>query len=382
MKQKTKKQLKIAVYTDTFLPQVNGVVTHLVSLCNFLSKKHKVRVYAPKSKGKMTLKLDKRVKIVTLKSFSFPKYPEYKVSVPLSLTALKEFSEFNPDIVHVHSPFGIGWIGLNLSKLYGKPLVASFHTLFSDFTEYNPLKVFGKKAVEKISWTYSRIFYNLADLILVGSNETKKELKKHSFKKSIKVVSYGIGKEFFRKPKTKSKNSAVYFGRLGFEKNIDVVLKAFALACKKVPLTLSIIGSGPAEKSLKDLAKELGIQKKVKFNGYLFGNSLVKEIAKHSFYVSASTIETQGIATLEAMALGLPVIGADERAMKEAVMHGRNGFLFKAGDVKQLAEYMEKLASNAKLRKKFSKESKKLASKHERENCLQEIEEIYENALG
>jgi glycosyltransferase involved in cell wall biosynthesis len=426
--------MKIAIFTDTFYPKVDGIVTSILNFSKELAKKgHKIIIFAPRYKGEQTIKIHPNIKIYRCFSFSLLSYKEVKISIPPILKVIRKFKEFDPHIIHLHTPGTIGLLGILCSRLYEIPSIATYHTIVSEQITYlslkrltkldklieiikskrvrirlgngnyfsNKFKYFSKKEVirkiidlitfrgirnkqfnKRIVWKISCNFYNRCDLVIVPSKSIVKELRKHKFTKPIKVLSNGVDLKNFS-PKKNYRNGKVFkiihIGRVGFEKNIDVIIRSFNLLLKeKENVSLKIVGDGPATNSLKNLAKSLGLSHKIKFVGYMSGKKLVNEYKSGDVFVAASTMETQGLTILEAMSCGLPVIGVNKYAIPDLVKHNVNGYVAEPFDDKKIKEYMVKLIDNPHLLKKFGKKSVDIAKRHDLRKVVGELECLYE----
>jgi len=366
--------MKIAIFSDSYWPQINGVTISIDNFVEELEKKgHQVLIFAPKTKEKTETKFN----VFWIPSISLPTYKEYRISSFFSLEAEKKFKEFNPDIVHMHTPFSVGWIGLNLAKKFNKKSIGTYHTYLPDFLMYLPLPFIKETEIaKKTVWFYTKLFYNKCDLTTTPTDMSAKELEKNQIK-NVKVLPNGINFKMFNSVKC-SKNlkekKLVYFGRLSFEKNIEVLIDTVELLEKA---TLTVIGSGPALDSLKKKVKEKNLEKRVVFTGALKGEDLVKKVAESNVFVTAATMETQGLTIAEAMATGMPAVGADKMAVPETIKEGFNGFLFKPFDEKEAAEKVKKVFSSEKLYKKLSENAVETARKSSREKRTEKLEELY-----
>lgn len=364
--------MRIGFFTDTFLPQQNGVVTSLLSSGPELVKRgHEVLVFCPKT----NVNEYSGMAVRSYPSMSFGPYPEFKIAVPKGSSSLPKF-----DIVHTHSPFSLGVFGLRAAKKQGAPRVSTFHTLLSEYVRY--LSRFGKMPLGRLMWQYSRLYYNRCHGIIAPSNALKNVLVQRRIKKPIVVIPTGIDLNFFKPAKKEIARKELgigdgrvflVFGRLGFEKNIDDVLLAF----KDVDAKLIIAGSGPAEKKLENLSKKLGLQKKVSFMGYVPDDMKSLYYSATDALIIASTSETQGIVVMEAMACGTPVIGADSLAISEVVIDEKNGYLFEPRSVKHLSEILRSYEPSEKMRAHALRTGKTFSI----ERCVNELENYYMSFL-
>ncbi len=308
-------------------------------------------------------------------SVTFRPYPEFKIAVPRSSGSLPKL-----DIVHTHGPFSLGVFGLRVAKKQDVPPVSTFHTMLPEYVRY--LSRFGRMILRRITWGYCRFYYNRCHKIIAPSNALKKILLQHQINKSIAVVPTGINLDFFKpieKKKAKKKLGIdaeqvfLVLGRLGFEKNIDLVLQAF----KNVNAKLIIAGKGPAEQKLKNISKKLGLQKKVSFEGYVSEKLKPLYYSAADAFVIASTSETQAVVVAEAMACGTPVVGANSLAIPEIVTDGKNGFLFEPGDIEKLSEILQSYRASKKMETHALKTGKKFSV----EKCTDKLEKFYKSLL-
>jgi glycosyltransferase involved in cell wall biosynthesis len=170
-------------------------------------------------------------------------------------------------------------------------------------------------------------------------------------------------------------------GRISYEKNCDIVLNAFAIILKNIDATLDIIGDGPALNSLKAQAKDLHLENKVHFPGFIPHSALPGVYRNYDLFLTASTMETQGLVVLEAMAGGLPCIGVRSFALPELIHDGKNGFICDPYNHIEIAEKAILLLSDHRLYSIFSKQSIIIAKRHDIYKSAKELEAVYELAI-
>lgn len=382
-----KTKLKIAMFSDSFYPSIDGVVSSIATTAQELSKRgHRVTVFAPKPKDLSKVPKIVGFEVVWVRSVPLLSYSQYRVSPPFSLTAQKKFTEFVPDVVHCHTPFSLGWMGLTLGKKFKVPVVATYHTLLPDFLMYAPLPLINKtKFLKDFTWAYTNFFYNQCDLVTTPTKAMAKELGKH--KCPAIAISNPVQFSLFnryaktKKPDFKKEFRLVYFGRMSFEKNIEVLLEALKILVTdkktKIHAKLILIGDGPAKKSLHDIAKNLVLEKHVEFTGILRNEALAKKVASCHVMVTASTIETQGLTVLEGMAAGLPCVGTNYLGIPDAVKENKNGFLFPPFKSEIAGQKLEKIYRSAALYNKLSKKAVATAKPLSAQNVCLEWEKTY-----
>lgn len=427
--------MKIAIFTDTYLPDLNGVSSSINQYTRLLADDgHKILIFCPKC----GLYKDKRYPNITVKrypSITAPSYKDFRLALPIIWRTVYDLKLFKPDVVHAQTPLGIGWTGIWATKLLKLKNIQTYHTYIPEFLVYvNPKTIFGinkiqdyikssklasllskkdilesgykdsslkasfnkiaqeinkkpskktNKMNDRFGRSYTRLVYNRADLVLTPSMAMKKVLKKQGVEPKIEVMSNGINYDLFTKKTDFTINyQLVHIGRLGFEKSVDVIIKAFALAHQTNPrLKLDIYGDGPARKSLQLLAKKLRVNKSVKFFGPYDITKLAKSLHKYDCFVSASTIETQGIVILEAMASGLPVLGVTKLAVPEVVKDNQNGYLSRPFNEKDMAKNMLRIVESSKIIKRFSQKSLDIAKSHEIHTCKDKLVKIYQQVI-
>ena len=360
--------MKIAFFTETYHPQINGVVKVIDVYEKELEKRgHKVYIFAPKP-GKSNKK------VFRFRSLKFKPYPEYRISLP-SRRLMKKIKEIDPDIIHTHGPITAGLMALSVAKLFNKPIVVTYHTHLSEYTDY--LSKRAKKIGKKITRRYVRWFHNRADSITTPSKPIKKELRSYGIRKPIHVITTGLDIKI-KSQKIKKKNKIpiiLHVGRICKEKEIDIILKEFKKLGKG---KLIITSKGPDENRLKKLVKKLKI-KNVKFTGYISDRQRDKLYKTADVFVCASSTETQGLVALEAMAYGCPVIVRDARGFKDVVENNKNGLLFKKNT--DLNKKIQKMLNNENLRKKIIKNGYKTAKKFSIERTIDQAEKIYKKLI-
>ena len=360
--------MRIGFFTDTFLPQANGVVTSLLSFGPELVRRgHEVSVFCPKS----NVKEFKGMTVFSYPAVTFRAYPEFKIAVPQGRDRAPKL-----DIVHTHSPFTMGFFGWRVAKLQNIPRVSTFQTLLSEYVGY--VSRLGKIILKPVTWEFCRTFYNRHCRLIAPSKTLKKILQEHKIRKPIDIIPNGIDTDFFRPfEKTAARKKLgingekifLSLGRLGHEKNIDVVIRAF----ENLDAKLIIVGRGPATQKLKKLTRKLKLQKKVIFEGF------APEKLKPLYYsaadalIIASEFETQGLVVVEAMACGTPVIAANSGALPEIIYDEKNGYLFEPRNVKELTEKIKTF----KISKRMMKNAIQTSKNYSIEKCTDELEKFY-----
>lgn len=379
------KKLNIAFISDTFCPDVNGIVTYLRIISKALSDNgHHVTIYTHK-KAVNPFGSEENVKVVRLPAVGLPTYKGIYVCIPNPLKLRRSIILQNPDIIHVHSPPGpLSITALIIAKSRKIPVVATFHGFWDRYENYisffrmlGRIKIpFGGNFLQKLKakmlvqldnigagrlgnleikkrlvWSALRTMYNQCDAVIVPSRTSAMKVKSHGIYCLHVPHGVDIG-TFRRKTDYRRKNAILSVCRLGYEKKIDIVLRAFSLVIKLHPnVKLTVVGDGPARKSLIELAKTLGLEENVSFPGTVQRSDLQKYFDRHDFFVNASDSETFGYVIAEAMAAGLPILAVKAQGTEDMVKNGINGYLVEVDDIKALAQGMKKMLSGSNLKK-------------------------------
>ncbi|HEY3227754.1 MAG TPA: glycosyltransferase family 1 protein [Roseiflexaceae bacterium] len=331
--------MRIALIAETFLPDVNGVVTTLCRLLEYLRDHgHEALLFAPH--GSPTSYAG--AEVVPLRGVPLPLYPELKLTPPQpGITA--HLHDFRPDLLHLAGTFVLGPIGCTVGRQLGLPLVASYHTDFPAYSAYYGLGPFGM-----LVYRYLRWFHNRCTLTLCPSSATLADLRSHGFRR-LRLWGRGVDIECFH-PRHRSRawresvgvqpgeRLLLYVGRLAAEKRLDLLVQAL-YGLERTRLVL--VGDGPARAALERAFAGLPVA----FTGYLHGETLSTAYASADLFVFPSDSETFGQAIQEAMASGLPVVGARAGGALDLVREGVTGAFFAPGSAVELHVRLRELLS-------------------------------------
>lgn len=343
--------MKIAIFTDTFYPDINGVAQTLKRLTNYLAEqKITYKVFAPTS----IVEEDLSCPIHRFKSLPFFLYPECRLAFPNLLEIKSIVQDFSPDLIHVATPFSIGLCGVYLAKKLNIPLVGSYHTNFDRYLQY-----YGMPYLSKITWKYMHWFHQPCEKLFVPSIDTYQQLKQHGFT-NLEIFPRGVDCKLFHPHydtaavkslySSQGKYLLTYVGRLAPEKDLETLLAV----AKSIPAELNekiqwlIIGDGPLREKLETQAPN-----NVIFTGYLDGKYLAQAYSASDLFVFPSSTETFGNVVLEALASGIPVIGANSGGVKNIIKSGEIGILCTPGNVEEFTKAIIHLINNSPLRKQM-----------------------------
>jgi 1,2-diacylglycerol 3-alpha-glucosyltransferase len=360
--------MKVAFFTDTYYPQTNGVVKS-IDICSkkLRERGHEVHIFCPEGAKK-----DKYTH--TVPASRFRNYPEYRVGMP-NMSIIEEVRKIRPDVIHVHSPFTVGLMGMSIARILGIPTVSTYHTMISEYLSYA-----GSSAFKDVADSYSKFFFGRSSVIIVPSGPIEKMFKGYRLKRPIRVLptplEIGIVK---RKDRGNKAFTILHVGRLCAEKRIDFVLRAFENFRNITDSKLIITSDGPDRKRLEGACKSLGIEDDVTFTGYVSDRELIRLYSTADAFVSASDTETQGLVVLEAMACGCPVVVRNALGFKDFVEDRRNGMLF--GTEEELIGGLEALREDQTLRRRIVAGGDSTVKKFDASKYAESIESIYKESI-
>jgi 1,2-diacylglycerol 3-alpha-glucosyltransferase len=388
--------MHIAFFTDTFFPQVNGVAKVVETLADgFAERGHEVTICTTSSKehpvtlpGKLRKAPNPR--IIRYASATLPTYKELRVTVPTVLGSLWWLEQSRPDIIHVHTPFGMGWEAVAVSKMYGIPLIGTLHTFLVEYARHH---VPYSKAFTPITNRIEPTFYNRCKLITSPSRALADELTQRKIKRPIIILQNPTDIEQFavtpamrtsarKKYGLEEKDRALlYLGRLSTEKNLSTLLRVAAPVLNKPGRKLILVGDGPARTDLEKEAEHLGIKDAVVFTGVLHGADRIDAFAAADLFVTASLTENQPMTIIEAKAAGRPTVAFAARGIPEMIKERENGFLIPENDAAAFTKAIEKVLSDDPLRVKMSASALSSAQTYGLNRTLTRLEEIYQGVL-
>ncbi|MDD2515667.1 MAG: glycosyltransferase [Candidatus Gracilibacteria bacterium] len=386
--------MRIAVFTDTFYPMMNGIVTSTTSFLKELTARgHEVLVIAPYNEGIENFQ-EENIKIATLNGMKAFFYPEFKITVGLkrSLNVYNIVKEFDPQIIHFHTQFIIGFHGIMIGKKLKKPIVGTFHTYIADEGYLKHIGAQNSLIVKSFSRKYNNLFYNESDLIICPSENSKKELLKNKIKnKNIEIVPnplpFSIDEIIVENdfiPNINGENIILYVGRLATEKELDIAIKSIQVVKEQIPdILFLIVGKGPNEQEFRNLVEKLELQGNVIFLGAIPHEKLIRSdiYVKSKLFLTASSTETQGITILEAMGFGLPIIGVDEKGTGELIDNGVNGYKFKKGDFKAIGDKIVHILKDEETLKNLGRNAFYIAKCFNVKDMTDKLENAYYNLL-
>lgn len=322
------RSLRIAMVTETYPPEINGVAMTMGRIVAGLQERgHTVQLIRPRQNASEQPAQQPRFEEVLQRGVPIPRYDALKLGLPAKQALSRLWAKQRPDIVHVVTEGPLGWSALSAAAKLRLPVATDFHTNFHSYSEH-----YGVGWLKKPITAYLRKFHNKAQRTLVPTASLRDELSALGLAK-LQVVARGVDTRQFH-PGRRSRELRAswgagdhdlvvsYVGRLAPEKNLPVVLQAFALMRELRPdAKLVLVGDGPERARLQRENPQ------VIFAGMRTGEDLAAHYASGDVFLFPSITETYGNVTIEAMASGLAVVAYDYASAREHIRHHMNGLL-------------------------------------------------------
>lgn len=333
--------MRIGIFTDTYTPDINGVVSSIVTLeKGLIEAGHEVFIITGQ---KGAFRSYREGNVLRLPGVELKKLYGYTLSTPFDFALKAEIESLDLDIIHVQQEFTVGMFGRLMARSLRVPMIYTYHTMYEDYTHY--LNKFDLNSVDKVSkmavHQMSKYLCNSVSGIIAPSTKTKDKLISYGVTRPIYVIPTGLELDRFKKENhdeaslqairdrlniDPNKKLITYLGRIANEKSIDMIIDAIPHV--KEDCTFMIVGGGPSLDALKQQAKDLQIEDKVIFVGPVAREDVPKYYQISDAFVSASTSETQGITYIEALASDLCVFARPDDVLTALIEDGVNGFYF------------------------------------------------------
>ncbi|WP_417563968.1 glycosyltransferase [Microbacterium sp.] len=347
-----RRPLTVLIGCDTFAPHVNGAARFAERLAaGLVARGHTVHVSAPSvghsNHGTFVEQIEGQpVTVHRLASWRWTPHDWLTFVLPWMSKhyARKVLDEVKPDVVHIQSHIVIGRGLAREARKRGIPIVATNHVMAENIVDFTTLPPLLDKVFLKLAWDDAERTLKMARAVTTPTRKAADFLEATIGIHGVVPISCGIDKANYTPDLTPRPHRRVLFvGRLTTEKHVDVTLQAIAKLVPELDIAFDIVGGGDQRRNLEQLAARLGIADRVTFHGRVSEDELRATYTRADVFVISSIAELQSIATMEAMASGLPVIGADAVALPHLIHDGENGYLFPPGDVDALADRLRRV---------------------------------------
>lgn len=386
--------MKIGIFTDTYTPDINGVVSSVVTLQKGLEAAgHEVYIITGQ---KNSLHATREGNVLRMPGLELKRLYGYTLSTPYHSTVKAEVEKLHLDIIHVQQEFTVGMFGRMLAHSLHIPIVYTYHTMYEDYTHY--VNIFDLSGVEKASkmaiYSLSRHLCNTVSGIIAPSEKTKEKLIGYGVTRPIYVIPTGLNLDQFKKENVSIEQQQevkeryhiseetkliTYLGRIANEKSIDFIVEGAAYI-KNENCKIMIVGGGPSLEDLKKQAHRLGLDERIIFTGAVVREEVPVYYQISDAFVSASTSETQGMTFIEALASGLCIFARKDEVLDHLVIENETGFYFETPE--QFGEKVDAyLAMEESVHQKMSLAAIEKAQGYDMHTFAHNVVSVYEKAI-
>jgi glycosyltransferase involved in cell wall biosynthesis len=379
--------MRIVIVTDQYPPMVGGVPTVTRQLATDLANRgHQVWVVAPSYGSRDIYRIEQKVRVYRFSSFEWPTYEDLRIAYLPFFPVRRLLKKADPDVIHIHSPVVLGNIAQILAGGLRKPVIATNHYLPINFSHALTTDPVLGRPFNTVTYSYLVHFCNRCEYVTAPTATALNLLYEHGLRAPARTISNGIDlTHFCPGPPEKMLRQRLNLpaegplilsvNRLSQEKRIDVIIEA--VSKMRQPAYLAIAGSGPVAAELHARVDTQALHDRVGFLGFVSDLDLVSLYRLADIFGIASEADLQSLTTMNALACGLPVVAANSHALPELVHHAANGFLFTPGDSTEMAGYLDRLVSDARLRQSMGAHSLEIIAAHDRVKVLEEWETLY-----
>ncbi len=382
--------MKILTVLDSYPPDLNGGAYFTQRLVNGLvGLGHRVMVVCPSLTNRTQRYESEGVSFCRVRSWPALVYPNMRIAWPLLTFGVvrRAVDQFQPDVIHLQGRFFLGSQVATVGQARGIPMLATNHFMPENFFHHSRLPNLARPAFDRWAWRWVRDMFVKADAYSTPTKTAADLLRRLGLPHPVQPISCGVDTsvfkprprdpELFRAFGVPNRKTLLYAGRLDKEKNLGTAIRTLELASKHADCQLVLTGRGPERNALQTLVGKLGLSDRVLFLGCVEEDAYPRIFSMADCFVHAGTAELQSIVTLEAVASGLPVVAARAMALPELVQHGKNGFLFEAGDAEDAARHVVTLLTDDAQNAAMRRASRCLSLGHRIERTVELYEQLY-----
>ena len=340
------RRLTVVIGADTFAPNVNGAARFAERLAaGLVARGHDVHIVAASRKHSQHGTFREVIEGQEMTVHRWPSwrwYPHdwlrYVMPFMIKHYSRRLLTEVQPDVVHIQSHIIIGRGLTRIARQRGIPVVATNHVMPENLVDFTIFPDTITKFIVKLAWEDAERTFGMTRAVTTPTRKAAEFLEQTIAIQKVIPVSCGIDKANYTADLTpRDANRILFVGRLTTEKRIDQLLRAIKTLDEALDVHFDIVGGGDQRRNLETLTRELGLEHRVTFHGHTSDEDLRALYTRASVFAIASVAELQSIATMEAMASGLPIVAANAVALPHLVHDGENGYLFEPGDIPALA---------------------------------------------
>jgi glycosyltransferase involved in cell wall biosynthesis len=377
--------MRIAIFSDSYTPILNGVSVSIEGLVEELrARKHSVHVFTSAAWRYR----DHDPNVYRFFALKTPFAKDYPLAIPPFYPMLRSFRKNTFDIIHTHTPFTLGFVGLRWAESHYLPLVSTYHTLYEKYMHYIP--ILPKRYLRYKLAKHTNYYYNRCAHVIAPSEAAMKSLQRHLVTAPISVIPSGnpspvsIPKADARKRigARPDERILLYVGRIAKEKNMSTLLEmARNVMRERDDIRFWLVGDGPYRSECRKLARELGIGDRVKFVGAIPREMVDVYYCAANVFVFASMTETQGLVIGEAMTHGVPAVAVHGGGAADFIVEDHNGYIV-SNNPTQFGEVVLRMLSNPALLGRLSESARKSVKRWTMSDMCDSILGVYEQAIG
>lgn len=375
--------LRIAVVTETYTPEVNGVAITAAHFVEGLRHRdHTIQLIRPRQRPGEVPAADARFEEVLTRGIPIPGYPQLKMGLPAARLLHRLWRAQRPDIVHIVTEGPLGWSALHAATKLDLPVVSDFRTNFHAYSQH-----YGVGWLKTPVLAYLRSFHNRTSATLVPTAAMRNTLLRDGFR-NVRVISRGVDTQVFTAARRSAglrtlwgaRNSdpvVLHMGRLAPEKDPEMVALTFDAIRQRVPSAkFVVVGDGPSRASMERRIPYAA------FPGMQRGAELARHIASGDIFIFPSRTETYGNVTVEAMACGLAVVAFDYGAASQHIRQGENGLLAPLDDPKSFIAMATAIAGDGPRAAQLGAEAADDAKRLDWNDIVGDLESVLMDAAG
>ncbi len=380
------KPLTVVIGCDTFGPNVNGAAKFAERLAaGLVGRGHNVHIVAPAYSRKRGTFIEEhegaKMTVHRLRSWRWYPHDWLRFALPwrINQNSARILDQVKPDVVHFQSHIIVGR-GLSIeAEKRGIRIIGTNHFMPENLLDFAVIPKWVHNFAIRLAWAAAARTFGRAEAVTTPTRKAADFLEEYTHLTDVHAISCGIDAHHYTPTFNEhGENKAVFVGRVTGEKKIDVLIRAIKLLPPELNASLEIVGGGDLLNHHKHLVHQLGLDKKVTFTGYVTDAELKASLARAKVFAMPSIAELQSIATMEAMATALPVVGANAMALPHLIHDGENGFLFEPGNVQELADKLERVFTMPWTElEKMKRESLHFISGHDITRTLDTFEALY-----
>jgi 1,2-diacylglycerol 3-alpha-glucosyltransferase len=379
--------MKIAMFTNTYLPHVGGVARSVSSFEDELCRRgHEVKVVAPRFEGAEESTVDV-LRVPAIQRFNGS---DFSVQLPQPGLIVNFLAEFHPDVVHSHHPFLLGDSALRYAWARRLPIVFTHHTLYEQYTHYVPLD---SEAMKRVAVQMAVEYCNLCTAVIAPSESVANLLADRGVTAPVTVVPTGIDLDFFSSGDRKRvldefdvDPSALvigHVGRLAGEKNLDFLAEAVSAYLANHPdAVFLVVGAGDHAEAFEQVVRKQAKPEQLLMAGKRTGRDLADAYAAMDVFVFSSQSETQGMVLAEAMAAGAPVVALDGPGVRDVVARENGRLLPADATVADFARALEEVTADPQRLRRLHRGAQASAEEFSLENCTDSLEALYQQLIA